>query len=181
MNKSRILFFVGAPGVGKTTLVRSFMDYMDGEEDTPPKRELIAKPKWTIAKDVYCAAGHYTGSMFDGADTVGYNQATVTLDYWFDRLSLTPITIFDGDRFSNKGSWEKFAPLAFVRNVVWVTAPDEVAAARRAGRGSNQNETWIKGRVTKAANFAALDPKCLVIDGSLGPTDMLGSLLLLLS
>ena len=35
-----------------------------------------------------------------------------------------------------------------------LTASDEVMDARRAERGSDQNKTWLAGRVTKARNFA---------------------------
>jgi|HubBroStandDraft_3_1064219.scaffolds.fasta_scaffold00013_35 GTPase SAR1 family protein len=141
------LFVVGAPGVGKTALVRELIGF--------PETYTIAKPKWTVSNDgLVCAAGHYLGETFDGADMVPYNGAAVALEHWKRHIT-SQLSIFDGDRFSNGNS------LAYVRSVVdkvlclHMTAPADVLAARRVERGSNQNETWLKGRVTKAANFAS--------------------------
>ncbi len=143
-----ILFFVGAPGVGKTTLVRHFL----GVDPF-----FVMKPKWTVAQnETVVAAGHYTGGTFDGADTVPYNGVRLALDYWRVKLrAKATLTIFDGERFSNRAVVDELEKLDVVK-CVFLTAPKETLEARRRERGSNQNETWLKGRVTKAANFADL-------------------------
>lgn len=139
------VYILGAPGVGKTTLVREFLA---GDALT-----FVEKPKWTIGLD-YAAAGHYKDTTFDGGDTVPYTGALEALQYWELHLQHLPFVIFDGDRFSTKPS------LAYVQRVARVIGfhlrADEALAARRAARGSNQNETWMRGRVTKARNFATL-------------------------
>lgn len=148
-----VLFVVGPPGAGKTTLVREVLGY--------PDTYVIMKPKWTISNDrnrTVCAAGHYTGAVFDGADQVPYNGAAAALDYWKRYLSETAkLTIFDGDRFSNAGVVEQLKAMpGFVVKCLHLTVPNELLVQRREERGSNQNAKWLKGRVTKAENFAAL-------------------------
>jgi hypothetical protein len=140
-----VLWIVGEPGVGKTTLARGLLE---------PDSRLIAKPKWTVGPTV-CAAGHYTGATFDGGDTVAYNGAAACLDFWRERLQGHRLTILDGDRFSNGKvvAWfREHAPYAKLM-CAYLDAPAGVAAARRAARGSKQNESWIAGRATKAHRF----------------------------
>lgn len=176
--QSIALFVIGPPGVGKTTAIRHLVPALRHEPALPgyfgdlDKRE-ITKPKWTICGTTLLA-GHYHGDTFDGGDTVPYSGAREALEYWRDNLlPLAKLTIFDGDRFSTQPSLE-FVRATGVRVVgVHLTAPDYIIAARCIQRGSTQSPTWMKGRVTKAKNFAekigayninALGPVAQVVD-----------------
>jgi len=149
-----VLWMVGEPGIGKTSAARELL---------PKELQLIAKPKWTLEAGTgqatsarVCAAGHYTGALFDGADTVPYNGAKEALEFWRERLSHHELTLFDGDRFSNKTAVEFFKGLRNPPRLVCVlfdAADEDLAAGRRKQRGSNQNESWVRGRTTKARNF----------------------------
>jgi hypothetical protein len=157
------LFIVGEPGAGKTTLARSLLG-------TPPYSQVV-KPKWTISGNVI-AAGHYTGAMFDGADTVGYNQVNETLMYWEASLiSRLPLTIFDGDRFSHTKAFERVKKCA-IPVCVHLLGGETVAERRRAR--SEQNETWVKGRITKAVNFTKLfaNDSLIVINAALSAAEV---------
>lgn len=180
-----VLYILGAPGVGKTTLARSLLGwevdplFPGGKRFPRPDLRLIQSEggyKWTQQGSFY-AAGHYTGEPFDGADTVGYTQALATLGYWKAKLVKSDsITILDGDRFSTAPSLKFLQDMPGLRIIgVHLVASPELLAARRVMRESvtkkAQNETWVKGRVTKAANFARRI-KAFEMDASLPLIDL---------
>lgn len=156
------MFVVGAPGVGKTTLVRGLLgDSLLFTDPPEPKWTVAAKPGNRSAEGrvIAVAAGWYKGETFDGGDTVPYSGARAAIDFWAEALlPLTPLTILDGARFSTAPS------LARIREVatsvggavtgVHLVAADADLVARRAARGSSQAPSWIKGATTQARNFA---------------------------
>lgn len=164
------LWVVGAPGAGKTTMIRTLLELP--EAIARMEAYLVEKPKWTVGRN-WCAAGHYTGATFDGADMVPYNGAAAALDFWESRLRLDrPLTVFDGDRFSNAGVLERVGKRVDQVRVVLVRTSPADLERRRAARGSNQNAAWARGRATKAERFAELvtaDGAGLVVDGTLTP------------
>lgn len=146
-----VVFVVGAPGAGKTTLVRSILTRACAKD--PGKLwDLVPKPKWTIVEGI-CAAGHYKGDKFDGADTIPYNGAADVFDYWFDYLSHL-VTFLDGDRLSDVNTLHRFRSTGADTRCISLVADAHLLAERRALRGSTQNAAWMKGRATKAQRFA---------------------------
>lgn len=158
-----VIWLVGEPGVGKTTLARRLLG--------PSEPEIIERPKWTRTPHAY-AAGHYTGKTFDGADTLPYCGGIEALAWW---ASAPPrrLTILDGDRLSTHSAVNFVSELPVQRLCVYLGAPDETIEHRRAERGSDQNATWLKGRATKATNFARRFPgPVLRLDATLAPAEL---------
>lgn len=176
MTGATVVWVVGEPGAGKTTLVRRLLP-------TGSAPVVAGKVKWTIGPGA-CAAGTYTGAPFDGADTVPYDGAKACLEWWRD-ASLArrcPLTILDGERFSNATVVKWFQDNAPGVRLVCVFVETIHAASRRAARGSKQNATWVKGRASKARNFAVSFPgDKFCVDSSLKPDELAAAVRNLLS
>lgn len=149
----RVLWIVGEPGSGKTTIARELLGPLE-------KCRLIRSPKWTVAPHRLVAAGHYTGGAFDGADTVPYSGVREAIEAWrHGLLPVSDVTILDGDRFSYGGAVEQIAQPGLELCCLYVAPPAHVAEKRRVERAlasgaKLQNATWVKGRASKAAAFA---------------------------
>ena len=145
-----VLFVLGSPGAGKTTLVRGL--FGGSHRNIAERLSYIEKPKWTHMPHM-AAAGHYKGGTFDGADTVPYNGVQVALDYWEKHFITRELTVLDGDRFSYEKVKDWFLPRADRVCAVLLDANEESLTRRREERGSKQNPTWLKGRATKSQRF----------------------------
>lgn len=152
MSRKQVVFIVGAPGVGKTTAISSLLD--------PWFMQLVQKPKWTLSPP-YAAVGHYGGNTFGGGDTVPYDGAAEAVRYWSRELLSDDrfhTFIFDGDRFSSDAVLAMISVQSleseFDLRCIHITASQDDLDARRAARGSKQNEAWMRGRATKARRFA---------------------------
>jgi hypothetical protein len=168
---SAVLWLVGEPGVGKTTIARPLLGSYGAQTD------VWRRPKFTVFGQIACAAGHWTGAPFDGADTVPVGDIKPAVGAWADLLAgKVRLTVFDGDKFSTASTVERVrARLPEARLVCahFVATPD-LAAERRLLRGSKQNEAWLKGRRTKSARFAEAFPGVvLTLDASKAPSALI--------
>jgi hypothetical protein len=175
-NGTIAVFVVGPPGVGKTTMMRSVFSSLDSFGSA----FLSPNPKWTVCAEQFAAAGHYTGNTFDGADTVPYTGAMKALESLENNLPLwrPKFVFFDGDRFSYVAAAERVKQTMPIR-VALLNGSTSLLQARRAARGTKQNETWLAGRATKAARFAATFPSQdrLALDATASPFCLADALL----
>lgn len=159
---SKILFVVGEPGVGKSTLVDHAFGKLERVEldhrvAGGPMRELL----WHDGELVGCELGRRMGKHpegYPGTDTMS-QTAIVGVDEWLragaDDLRFV---LLEGTRLMNKRFVTAAIEGGHTLDLFYLYGP-EVARARREERGSNQNPQWLKGRQTAARNFYQLCDK----------------------
>ncbi len=133
-----IVLILGAPGVGKTTLVRTLLGASTYDTTT----------RWTVGA-TYAAAGKYVGEPLDGPDSLplSNNLLRVTLA----RRPQNRVCLLDGERYAT----EAMAPDLRGAAALLLEAPATVLVHRRASRGSAEMPAeWYTRRIARAERDA---------------------------
>tara|TARA_R100000329_G_scaffold151333_1_gene147041 strand:+ start:1890 stop:2519 length:630 start_codon:yes stop_codon:yes gene_type:complete len=160
---SLIIYVVGPPASGKTTLVRQFLYMKSNILINSPKITLSAMKQSLIKDDKptkfpICAAGHYSGNKFDGADTIPISQIHKTIKYMVKNdFWDAEYTFLDGDKLASMKLRHFFS--LFETVCIYLDISMETHIERAAKRKSKQNLTWVKGRFTKARRFYETFPE----------------------
>ena len=144
----KIIAVGGQPGTGKTTLFRKFMEGKTWEK-VEPKKMLPAL--YSKELDLYILGKYEDGETFAGTDRLSMAVQPIVQEFVKETTSNI---LFEGDRIFNQSFLE------FVMNtqgvdlqVVYLKVPDSTLKERYIERGSDQSETFLKGRATKYSNL----------------------------
>lgn len=138
----------GQPGTGKTTLFRKFMEGKTWER-VEPKKMLPAL--YCKELDLYILGKYEDGETFAGTDRLSMAVQPIATEFVKETTSNI---LFEGDRIFNQSFLEMAMDLKDVDlQVVYLKVPDETLKQRYADRGSDQSETFLKGRATKYSNL----------------------------
>jgi hypothetical protein len=144
----RLLYLIGAPGSGKTSVLR-------GALAPAASVEVVNLPPRMTFYDggALVQIGEDRGGAFAGTDLLSMSAQPRTLvalrDHGFERV------VAEGDRLANNKFFTTVREFGYELDVVYVDTPEQVAAQRRAARGSKQDPTWLRGRRTKVERLAA--------------------------
>ena len=145
MTDRNLLYLIGEPGSGKSTLVRAL---------TAGRR--CAQFGGTVSHldyDSIPAAAELGGrrEKFSGTDALPLNVQPKALA-WLDGCPYS-LALGEGDRLANGKFFHAVIDLGWELRVAFLNAPAEVFAARRSARarelGKEQSASWVAGRITK--------------------------------
>lgn len=138
----------GQPGTGKTTLFRKFMEGKTWER-VEPKKMLPAL--YCKELDLYILGKYEDGETFAGTDRLSMAVQPIAQEFVTETTSNI---LFEGDRIFNQSFLEFAMALPNTDlQVIYLKVPDAMLKERYAERGSDQSETFLKGRATKYSNL----------------------------
>lgn len=174
MTVRRLVYVIGEPGAGKTTAVEAACaPYTPIDLEDP-----IPHRAWMDGRDLaFVTLGRHR-PPFSGTDTLGMSiQPAATR--WLTHEASPTVVLAEGDRLGNTKFFRAMVDAGRDLTIVHLTVPPEIAAARRAARGTEQNATWLAGRRTKVANLTATHQH-VTIDGTRPVDEIAADLAMLL-
>lgn len=144
----KIIAVGGRPGTGKTTLFRKFMEQLEWEKVEPLK---MMPALYNKEHNLYILGKYEDGETFAGTDRMSMAVQPVVQKF----VEETDANIlFEGDRIFNQSFLEFCMDNKDVDlNIVYIEVPDSLLEQRYKDRGSDQSETFLKGRATKYNNL----------------------------
>lgn len=172
MPDRKLLYIIGAPGVGKTTVVRKLLRKVKGEYQREPYVYFTSYGNG-------CIQLGYDRENFGGTDTLGM-AVQKHLQEWLLGCDYTHI-LAEGDRLANKKFFDWCLESGFTLKIVCLEVSDSVAQkrldARNAKIGKTQNARWIKTRRSKIDNLKQqFGDHMVVLDGNRPVKEILNDL-----
>lgn len=158
--RRHLLYVIGVPGSGKTTLVRELV--------LGRRRRVIPAP---FAHTVYEGGLVQLGrdrETHGGTDALSMSVqpkvvAALEAGAWERVLA-------EGDRLANVGFFEAARAAGYSVDIALLDVPLGTAADRRGERGTDQDERWLRGRVSKVENLR--EHANLVLPGERSPAEL---------
>jgi hypothetical protein len=147
-----LLYLIGQPGAGKSTLVELLTAGLGSETYLRPFQRVV----YETAPGVVELGGRR--DSFSGTDVLALNAQPTVLD-WLTSAHV-PLVLGEGDRLANDKFFTGCAAAGYELHIVWLAPSHDVAAARRLERAAAlgvrpQNEAWVKGRISKSGKLAS--------------------------
>ena len=144
----KIVAVGGVPGTGKTTLFRKFMEGLEWEKLEPLK---MLPMLYNKEHDLYILGKYEDGETFAGTDRLSMAVQPIAQEFV---STCSSNILFEGDRIFNQSFLEFASNLNNVElQIVYLKAPQSILEQRYVDRGSDQSETFLKGRATKYNNI----------------------------
>lgn len=139
-----LLYIVGEPGIGKTTLAAAITAGWEYEEaPTPFPHTVYTNGVWQL--------GRQREGGYPGTDAMAMDIQPTVLQFM---EGIKPkLVMGEGARLGNATFLNRMRQIGYQLHIVNLVGP-LLAMERRAARGSNQNENFIKGKRTQAINLS---------------------------
>lgn len=163
--RRKCIFIIGAPGTGKTTLMRTLIDYLKekayvrkrGSEET-----LVKFLQFNFAEEGNLRPWRVIGVYPETQETYaeGTDKLSMGVQPAFMRFLTTNPShlLIEGDRLANVKTFTALKREGYDVTVYTLHVSDAFLQQRYEERGSNQSPTFLKSRHTKIRNLVkALD------------------------
>lgn len=143
-----LLYIVGAPGVGKSTVTRELTSgwdtYVNRHAAIP--HSVLSHP---VSDQIHGVELGVPRDSFPGTDALAMDIGPRALR-WLQELP-APFALGEGSRLATRPFLGGLAAVGVPVTLVRLTADEELLEQRWKARGSKQNPSWRKGAATRAA------------------------------
>lgn len=172
----KLVYLVGPPGVGKTTLMEALTARCERQSEAKPfAHDWLYRDTTPVGIEL-----GRRRETFSGTDALSMSVQPKA-EYWMT-LRRHPLILGEGARLATHGFLQAARAAGYKVSLVHMVATDETLEARRRLRGSNQKPSWIAGATTRARRIAdqmKLDAAVHVMSAHGSTADLLSCLLAL--
>ena len=139
----KLVYLIGLPGCGKSTVMKEFMSRYDGWAQERPIELLDSH----VSGNIRVLGKYEEGETFSGTDRLSMAVSPKAVEW----ASTNPdeFVVGEGDRLNNKGFFESVEDLT----IIHLTVSDEERQRRYDERGSDQSSKFIQTVRTKCNNI----------------------------
>lgn len=139
-----IFAIIGAPGTGKSTLMKYWMSTREWEYDRVGQLDHYKSGNLVVL-------GVYPdGETFGGTDKLSMSIAPQVEEFLDNNED--KIILFEGDRLNSKKFFHTVLDKGWNLKIVALDVSAEERERRYAERGSEQDPVWLQGRLSKVEN-----------------------------
>ena len=161
----RMIYMVGYPGSGKTTVMGKVVEKWNFSVEEYPF-------KHTVYDNDVIQLG-YPREIYGGTDGLSFNVQPKVAE-WLVACD-SPMVLAEGDRLANNKFFETVQLAGWELQVIHLKVPELLAYRRAWERGSKFDSKWMRGRVTKVDNLVSYwKDSLLTLDGN-EPVDVLAT------
>jgi len=139
----KLIYLIGVPGTGKSTIMKEFMSRFDGWKTDRPIDLLDTH----VSGNVRVLGKYEEGETFSGTDRLSMAVAPKAIEYFTSNPE--EVIIGEGDRLNNKGVFESVED----KVIIHLTVSDKERQRRYDERGSEQSDKFIQTVATKCKNI----------------------------
>ncbi len=149
----KIVYVIGEPGSGKTTLMKRVIAESGVTKEIHIDLNYSLVPYHTdINKKLKVMGKYEDDEIFGGLDKTSMAIQPQAIE-WLKKHKDSDVNITaEGDRLTTASFIEHIVE-EYDATIYYLRTTPDVRQVRYKERGSNQNETWLNGRITKIQNI----------------------------